>query len=579
MAKILLSWLATFNDFVDSSLEVKTDGPHYGLYETYFKQTHKDFDFEHHILFHSESPHATTRVAQKALAMARTLKNDFREVNTVVTHHEEYKSHKEKMGVVADIEIVCAGLKDIIDLEEIYNLLRKFLQHPRFQGHELYFLCGTGTAAMQTAFILAHQNIDNFESSLVFLEPQRQGVQFEGTVKVVQNDILKVSDPSAAYFIKQGSTKKNTQKPTDTLLKGTETKKVFDNAAAIASSHQEVDFLILGETGVGKEVLARHIHDYSGVKGEFTPVNCAAITETLLQSELFGHIQGAFTDATRDRTGYFEKAKNGTVFLDEIGDISPKMQVALLRVLQERKITKVGSSEEIPVKVNVIAATNRDLEEMVEQGTFREDLYYRLAVVPLEVPPLRERSQKELEKLIAYFIDQYPRAKRISFHKKALQKISQYEFSGNIRELKHLIEQLVLTATNPEIKLQELPPKIRYGKYKVKYLGEYVLAKHIYDVHQACQRNNTQTAKKVGKSVNGMKTYLNTYQLYTHLDRLRAKYRYEDAKLLKDLVQLHEDRILDAPAQLKFEACLGEEVLKDRAYIRDLMTKLKKLNK
>jgi len=578
MAKILLSWLATFNDFKGNSLEVETTGPHYQLYETYFKQvSNRDFYFENHILFHSEPPKATTQVARKGMAMAQKLKADFREVRSVIPHHELQEEYGDKMRVVADVELVYTGLKNIVDLKEVYDFVQKFLQHSRFQSHEVYFLCGTGTAAMQTAFILAHQNLANFESSLVFSVPQRQGTNFTESVKVVRYDVTQVAYQDALSVVRKRKVDEETLLP-----HGSVTKSVFDKAEAIAS-HQKVDFLILGETGVGKEVLARHIYECSGAKGKFVTVNCAAVTESLLESELFGHIKGAFTDATQDRKGYFEEANGGTIFLDEIGDISPKMQVALLRVLQERKVMKVGSNTEIKVKVNIIAATNRNLEEMVEQGKFREDLYYRLTVVTLELPPLRERSEQELKAFITYFMKHYrkmyPKAKRIFLHKKALQKLLDYDFSGNIRELKHLIEQLTLAASNSEIKVNDLPPKVRYGKYKTQYLMEYACAKHTHQVYKACREVISKTAQKLGKAPNTVKTYLKVYQVYSHIDLLRAKYRYEDARLLEDLEQWLQYHIESPTTLQKLEACLGEETLEDEKYMRELRDKLQKLHK
>jgi len=207
--------------------------------------------------------------------------------------------------------------------------------------------------------------------------------------------------------------------------------------------------LLLGETGTGKELLARIIHFNSNRKERmFITQNCGAVPDTLLQSELFGHVKGAFTGAIKDKKGLFEQADNGTIFLDEIGETSPAFQLGLLRVLQEGEIKPLGSSETIRVDVRVIAATNRDLQEDVRQGRFREDLYYRLSVFPIELPPLRQRRE-DIPALVDFFVRKY--AARIGKTIKgitpgALQKLIQAEFPGNIRELENEIERMVTLA-------------------------------------------------------------------------------------------------------------------------------------
>jgi len=207
--------------------------------------------------------------------------------------------------------------------------------------------------------------------------------------------------------------------------------------------------LLLGETGTGKELLARIIHFNSNRKERmFVTQNCGAIPDTLLQSELFGHLKGTFTGAIKDKKGLFEQADKGTIFLDEIGETSPAFQLGLLRVLQEGEIKPLGSSETIRVHVRVIAATNRDLQEDVKQGRFREDLYYRLSVFPIELPPLRERRE-DIPALVDFFIAKY--AARIgkaikSITPDALQKLVQADFPGNIRELENEIERMVTLA-------------------------------------------------------------------------------------------------------------------------------------
>jgi two-component system, NtrC family, response regulator HydG len=221
--------------------------------------------------------------------------------------------------------------------------------------------------------------------------------------------------------------------------------------------------LITGETGVGKDMLARHIHQFSPrAKGPFVAVNCAALTDTLLESELFGHKAGAFTGATRDKRGLFEEAQNGVIFLDEIGDISQAMQSKLLRVLQEREILRVGDTRPIKVDFRLISATNKILENEVAKGTFREDLYYRLQVIHIPLPPLRERREDILP-LARHFVQKS--AQRLSLSSLVLDTtcidyLLAFQWPGNIRELENAIEHAAILSTDGIIKPEHLPHRI-----------------------------------------------------------------------------------------------------------------------
>lgn len=238
-------------------------------------------------------------------------------------------------------------------------------------------------------------------------------------------------------------------------------KELIDMLAMVAPS--EATALITGESGTGKELIAKSIHYNSGRKERpLVIVNCAAITETLLESELFGHEKGAFTGADRRREGRFMQANKGTIFLDEIGEMSQAMQAKLLRVIQEREIQRVGSEETIQVDVRILAATNRDLQEDVSSGKFREDLYYRLNVVTLRVPPLRER-QDDIPVLAQYFLEKYSKRnrKRIKgFTPLSMDMLLKYDWPGNVRELENAVERAVILGPGDYMTEKELPLSI-----------------------------------------------------------------------------------------------------------------------
>lgn len=227
--------------------------------------------------------------------------------------------------------------------------------------------------------------------------------------------------------------------------------------------------LIRGESGTGKELIARSLHKNSHRSNEiFQAVNCAAINENLLESELFGHEKGSFTGAIGEKKGLFEVASGGTLFLDEIGELDISLQAKLLRALQERQIRRVGGTKEIPVDVRVLAATNRDLLEMSEAGEFREDLYYRLNVLSLEIPPLRERKS-DIPLLTDFFIEKHARAagggagaasRRIKIEKDAKKILENYHYPGNVRQLESAIERAILLCENDLITVEDLPPEM-----------------------------------------------------------------------------------------------------------------------
>jgi len=270
---------------------------------------------------------------------------------------------------------------------------------------------------------------------------------------------------------------------------------VLKEVESVSQSNSSV--IITGESGTGKELIARAIHSNSSRKYfPLITVHCGALSEDLLESELFGHEKGAFTGAMFNRKGRFEMADGGTIFLDEIGTISGKMQIELLRVLESKKFVRVGGNKEIKSDFRVICATNRDLKRMVEEGTFREDLYYRLNVVNIRIPPLRERTG-DIPMLVDHFIKKYCTSMSrdvISIEPAALKRLEQYDFPGNVRELENMIERAIVVGNGKEIRLKDLPLKTSAPADPAESLQE-LEKKHILSTLNKFDWNISRTAK------------------------------------------------------------------------------------
>ena len=299
---------------------------------------------------------------------------------------------------------------------------------------------------------------------------------------------------------------------------------VINVAARVAESKATV--LITGENGTGKEVLAKAIHYMSSRKEKpFIAVNVSALTETLLESELFGHERGAFTGADKMKKGRFEIADGGTLFLDEVGDIPQSIQVKLLRVLQEHQFERVGGIEKIEIDVRIIAATNKDLEQKIKDGTFREDLYYRLNVVSIKIPPLRERKEDILP-LIENFIAKYSKEnnkEKLEVSKEAVDVLMKYNYPGNVRELENIIERAVVLTRGKVITLNDLPMNIK-GFKEEKTLGsldegtltdqvEALEKQLIFDALQQSEGNQTKAGKLLGLTERNLRYKLKKYNI------------------------------------------------------------------
>ncbi|MCP3901302.1 MAG: PAS domain S-box protein [Desulfobacteraceae bacterium] len=305
---------------------------------------------------------------------------------------------------------------------------------------------------------------------------------------------------------------------------------VFDAIRAAANS--QANILIQGESGTGKELIAGAIH-YKSTNAEksMITVNCSALSETLLESELFGHVKGAFTGAHRDRKGRFEEADQGTIFLDEIGELTPYMQVKLLRVLQEREIERVGDSKRIKIDIRIIAATNKNLYDLTREGKFREDLFYRLKVFPINIPPLRDRRD-DIPLLVNHFIQKGNKREnkkilKVSFD--GMKKIMEHLWQGNIRELENAIEHAFVLCDSDQIELKDLPVEIReelinqknyYLNVPIKnvpmkenYQNSPLTKESLIELLDDCGWNKAEVGRRINKSRTSVWKYMKKWDI------------------------------------------------------------------
>ncbi len=314
-----------------------------------------------------------------------------------------------------------------------------------------------------------------FSSVEVAVKAMREGA-YDYVAKPIDMDELHLVITRALGFQELKAENRRLQKRVDQgtsfggiIGSGPAMEEMFATLALVAPSDATV--LVRGETGTGKELVASALHRESSRKTEpFVKVNCAALNENLLESELFGHEKGAFTGAVANRKGCFEQADGGTLFLDEIGDMSLATQTKILRVLQEGELNRLGGNETIHIDVRLVAATHKNLEEMIESGTFRQDLFFRLSVVPVMLPPLRERWG-DIPKLAVLFLERYAEKNRKDlkgFHSEVIRIFMHYPWPGNIRELENTVERAVILCQGEQVTIQELPPQMLPCELSVK---------------------------------------------------------------------------------------------------------------
>jgi DNA-binding NtrC family response regulator len=352
------------------------------------------------------------------------------------------------------------------DPKDRYNLLITDLMMPEMSGLEILTEAKKIDPELGVIVMTAFGSIDTAVEAL------KKGAS-DYVTKPFKVDEIKISIKKA---IEQKQIRRQNIALKETLATGFESfiggsesiLKVKTMAAKAAAT--DVNVLITGESGTGKEVLSRAIHTESRRKsGPFLTINCAALPESLLESELFGHMKGSFTGAVKDKIGLFAAAVDGTFFLDEIGETSQAIQAKLLRVLEEKELTPVGATEPIPVDVRVIAATNARLREMVDHGAFRADLYYRLDVFTIDIPPLRQRPD-DIELLATHFLRRHSAKLNIperTIAAEAMKLLKSYSWPGNIRQLENVLERTVMLTKNDNISIEDLPEEIRQSTKKI----------------------------------------------------------------------------------------------------------------
>jgi len=485
--KILISWLAYQHDFIrdknTGALKgIDPEGTNYCMHR-YF------YDYDKHILLYSNKGDRTG---------AEILKDSI---------ESEFSGHV--------LEIISMDIKDPIDLSEIKPKVEAKLMEISYD--EIDIFVSPGTPAMYLAWYICHTTL-GLKTRMIQTRPAR----FSKTNKpeLLTIEVEKSQIPVTSVIKEQRLDSQIKQEESGYIL--TDAIKGIYKKAELLAQTDKVSVFIHGETGTGKEHLARFIHEHSIRKNKpYITVNCSAFHDQLLESRLFGYRKGAFTGADKDTPGLFEMADGGTIFLDEIGDISPYMQQSLLRVLQEKEIQPVGGKSK-KVNVRVISATNQNLTSLCKEGKFRWDLYYRLVVVELELPDLINRGGKEIEEMINYFL----RVKKKELKKPAILKLSpeakrfliNYTWPGNVREMENLIETLYVLNDN-EVSLADLPARFKdtFGEKSLKW--EDAEKAHIEKVLKLKKGNQRQAWLALGYgSINTLRKKITEYDIHVPED-------------------------------------------------------------
>lgn len=423
--KILISWIAFNSDFNHGKVDLN-NSPNYII--------HRDFyNYDKHLLL-SSGEREDTRLN----LLLNRLRLDFPKHN---------------------VEGVVMNVSDVIDLYEVKPKVEKLLLEYSDDNIDIFF--SPGTSIMQVSWYICHSTL-NLKTRLIQTRPANKSKSKKP--ELTEINVSKSQVPITAILKTKNLDKRKTKVKGFNNYKLTASiELIYDRAYKIAQA-DKVTSMIFGESGTGKEHLAKFIHENSmRCSKKMICINCSAFSDSLLEARLFGHKKGAFTGAIENHVGLFEQANEGTIFLDEIGDISPYMQQSLLRVLQEGEIMPIGGNAK-KVDVRVIAATNQNLEELCKNKTFRWDLYYRLVVAELELPPLRERGRHDVEELLEFFNElkrkELKKKQKLIFKNDAKKALINYEYPGNVRELENLIETLYVFC-DAEVSLADIPRRLK----------------------------------------------------------------------------------------------------------------------
>ncbi len=471
--KILLSWIAYNNDFENGSVNPK--GPTASYHQYYFKQ-------DKHILLSGSK-----RDDVRCELMFNFLKNKY----------------PDRL-----VEIKYMDVSDPINHQEIQAKINPLLAS--LKEEEIDVFISPGTPAMQVVWYLSHMSM-NLKTTLY----QTRGAQFTKTKE--RPELIKIDLASSSLAVTalyhQENLKRNST--TDNYKITPAIKQVYENAEKVAQT-DEVSVLILGDSGTGKENLANYIHKQSIRRDKtYIKINCSAFSDQLLESRLFGYKKGAFTGADRDSQGLFEEANEGTIFLDEIGDISPYMQQSLLRFLQEGEIMPIGGKS-TKVDVRVIAATNQHLVTLCKEGKFRWDLYYRLSVVELDLPSLYQRGKEDIKVMIDFFLSlkkkQLKKPVKLSIDKAAMDVLLNYTYPGNIRELENIISRLYVF-NDEKVGVDVLPKRLFQAPSNKPMNWDHIEKEHITYVLNHFNGNKRQTAIAIGWAINTLNAKMEKYQI------------------------------------------------------------------
>lgn len=460
MSKILISWIAYNNDFINH--EAKKEGPNYQFHQYFYK------DYDKHILLYSST--------EQDILTGR--------LRTLI--YKDFPKHV--------IEEKLIELSDVIDLDEVKSKIEKLLLD--YPDDELDLFFSPGTSIMQVSWFICHTTLGLKTRLLQMRPPQKSST---GQPELIEIKPVDTPIPVSAVIRQKAiEAKKDYDLPERFLMTST-LEPVYDKAHKVAKA--DVTTIIYGDTGTGKEHLAKYIWQNSTRSDKpFIPVNCSALGDQLLESRLFGYKKGSFTGADKDFRGIFEYANQGTVFLDEIGDISPYMQQSLLRFLQEKEIQPIGGKP-IKVDVRIIAATNKNLLELCKEGKYRWDLYYRLNVAELELPSLINRGSEDIEEMISFLMEdkrkEYKRKKPLKLDTDVKQFLRNYHFPGNVRELEQVITSFYVYCEE-EATMQNLPSRLLNASDSGSLLWRDAEKSHIEKVLKLKNGNKRQAFMALG---------------------------------------------------------------------------------